>query len=227
MGEHFIGSISVRQVTGSAGVSAPTGGGDIEAKGIGVSLGAFWKGAGGYYANGSLSLTDYDVELASGDRSVGTLKNDAAALGHSLGIEAGRRLKINGKMTLTTRAWATHSSVSIDKFTDLVGARFSLDDARRLTGGVGVVAEAARAWDGGTFTLRGSLDLEQKFGDTETAVDVSGTKLDSKSAKTRLLFGLGGVYRKDRFSLGGEVSVGGQGSDDAGYAGRITLGVRF
>ena len=122
-------------------------------------------------------------------------------------------------MNLTPRAWATHSGDSIDKFTDLVGARFSLDDARRLTGGVGVVAEAARTWDEGTFSLRGSLDLEQKLGDTETAVDVSGTRLESKSAKTRILVGIGGVYRKDRFSLGGEVSVGGLGSDDAGSPG--------
>ena len=227
MGEHFTGSISVRHVTGSAEVSAPTGGGDIEAKGIGVSLGASWKGAGGYYANGSLSLTDYDMELASGDRSVGTLQKDAAARGNSLGIEAGRRIKMNGKMNLTPRAWMTRSEVSIDKFTDSTGAHFSLDDAMRLTGGVGVVAETARTWDGGSFSLRGSLDLEQKIDDVETAVDVSGERLESKSTKTRFLFGLGGVYRKGRFSVSGEVSVGGLGSDDAEYAGRVTLGMRF
>ena len=227
MGEHFTGSISVRHVTGSAEVSAPTGGGDIEAEGIGVSLGASWKGAGGYYANGSLSLTDYDVDVKSGDINIGTLKRDSSARGDSLGIEAGRRIEMNGKMNLTLRAWATRSEVSIDKFTDSVGARFSLDDARRLTGGVGVVAETERTWDGGTFSLRGSVDLEQKLGDAETVVDVSGERLESKSAETRFLFGLGGVYRKGRFSLRGEVSVGGLGSDDAEYAGRVTLGIRF
>ena len=47
MGEDFTGSISLRHVTGSAEVSSPFGGGDIEAEGIGVSLGASWKGLGG------------------------------------------------------------------------------------------------------------------------------------------------------------------------------------
>ena len=227
MGEHFTGSISVRHVTGSAEVSSPFGRGDIEADGIGVSLGASWKGAGGYYANGSLSLTNYDMDIDSGDRSVGTLKKDAAARGNSLGIEAGRRIKMNGKMNLTPRAWATRSEVSIDTFTDSAGAHFSLDDARRLTGGVGVVAETARAWDGGTFSLHGSVDVEQKLDDAETLVDVSGEKLESKSAKTRLLLGLGGVYRVGRFSVSGEVSMGGLGSDDAEYAGRVSIGMRF
>ena len=226
-GEHFTGSVSVRHVTGSADVSAPTGGGEVEAKGIGASLGVSWKGAGGYYANGSLSLTDYDVDIASGDRSVGTLRKDAAARGNFLRFEAGRRIEMSGKMNLTPRAWATRSEVSIDKFTDSVDARFSLDDARRLTGGVGVVAETVRTWDGGAFSLRGSVDLEQKLGDAETVVDVSGERLVSESAETRFLFGLGGVYRKGRFSVSGEVSVGGLGSDDAEYAGRVTLGMRF
>ena len=110
----------------------------------------------------------------------------------------------------------------MDKFTDSVGARFSLDDARRLTGGVGAVVETDRTWDGGMFSLRGSVDVEQKLGDAETTVDVSGERLASESTKTRLLFGLGGVYRKGRFSVSGEVSVGGLGSDDTQYSGRVS-----
>ena len=227
MGEHFTGSISLLHVTGSADVSAPTGGGDIKAEGTGVSLAASWKGAGGYYANGSLSLTDYDVDIISGDADVGTLKRDAASRGTLMSLEAGRRIKMSERMNITPRAWATRSEVSIDKFNDSADARFSLDDARRLAGGVGLVAKMQRAWDGGMFSLRGSVDLEQKLGDAETAVDVSGERLVSKSPETRFLFGLGGVYRKGRFSLGGEVSVYGLGSDDSEYAGRVTLRMRF
>ena len=90
-----------------------------------------------------------------------------------------------------------------------------------------MVAETKRTWDGGTFSLRGSVDVEQKLGDAETLVDVSGEKLESKSAKTRLLLGLGGVYRVGRFSVSGEVSMGGLGSDDAEYAGRVSIGMPF
>ena len=227
MGEHFTGSISVRHVSGSAEVSAPTGGGDIEAKGIGVSLGASWKGAGGYYANGRLSLTDYDVDVSSGDRSVGTLQKDAAARGALLSLEAGRRIEMSERMNLTPRAWATRSATSADDFTDKVAAQVSIAGAARLTGGVGVIAETARAFEGGTLSLRGSVDLAQTLDDAETAVDVSGERLESKASKTRFLLGLGGVYRMGRFSVSGEVSMGGLGSGDTQYAGRVSIGMRF
>ena len=227
LGESLSGSISVRHVRGSAEVSSPFGGGDIEAEGIGVSLGASWEGAGGYYANGSLSLTDYDVELASGDPGMGVLKRDASARGTLLNFEAGRRIKMSEKLNLTPRAWMTRSATSVDDFTDKVAARIFVADAARFTGGVGAVADTARAFEGGTLSLRGSLDLAQTLDDAETAVDVSGERLESKSAKTRLLLGLGGVYRMGRFSLGGEVSMGGLGSGDTQYAGRVSFGMRF
>ena len=149
-------------MTGSADVSAPTGGGDIEAVGLGVSIGTSWRVAGGWYANGSLSLTDYDVDVQSGADEIRVLKRDASARGMNLSLEAGRRIEMNGKMNLTPRAWMTRSDVSIDKFTDAVDARFSAPDAARFTGGAGMVAETERTWDGGTFSLRGSVDLEQR-----------------------------------------------------------------
>ena len=227
MGEHFTGSISVRHVRGSAEVSSPFGGGDIEAEGIGVSLGASWKGPGGYYANGSLSLTDYDLDVSSGDTNVGTLKRDVASRGTLLSLEAGRRIKMSERMNLTPRAWLARSAVSVDAFTDKVDARVSVAETARFTGGVGVAAQTAWAIEGGSFSLRGSLDLTQTLDDAETAVDVSGERLESKSAKTRLLLGLGGVYRKGRFSVSGEVSMGGLGSEDTQYSGQVSFGMRF
>ena len=227
LGESFTGSISLIHVRGSAEVSSPFGGGDIEAEGLGVSIGASWRIEGGYYANGNLSLTDYDVDATSGDTNVGTLKRGAFARGTLLNLEAGRRIRMSERLNLTPRAWMTRSGVSIDTFTDSVDARVSAAETARFTGGVGAVAETARAIEGGVLSLRGSLDLEQKLDDAETAVDVSGTRLESKSQKTRLLLGLGGVYRKGRFSVSGEVSMGGLGSDDTKYAGQLSFGMRF
>ena len=227
LGESFTGSISLIHVRGSAEVSSPFGGGDIEAEGLGVSIGASWRIEGGYYANGNLSLTDYDVDATSGDTNVGTLKRGAFARGTLLNLEAGRRIEMSERLNLTPRAWMTRSGVSIDTFTDSVDARVSAAETARFTGGVGAVAETARAIEGGSLSLRGSLDLEQKLDDAETAVDVSGTRLESKSQKTRLLLGLGGVYRKGRFSVSGEVSMGGLGSDDTKYAGQLSFGMRF
>ena len=116
-----------------------------------------------------------------------------------------------------------------DQFTDAVNSRVSVGDASRFTGGLGVVAETARArnWRGGALSLRGSADLAQTLGGVETGVDVSGAKLESKSPKTRLLLGLGGTYRKGRFSMGAEIAAGGLGSGDARYSGQFTFGWRF
>ena len=43
------GSVSLHHARGSADVSAPTGGGSIEAEGIGAALGATWRDAAGYH----------------------------------------------------------------------------------------------------------------------------------------------------------------------------------
>ena len=225
--ENLTSLISLHQVTGSADVSAPTGGGEIETKGIGASLEVFWRSANGYYANGGFSLTDYDMDITSGDRSVGILEIDAAARGNSLAIETGRRLRLNEKMTLTPRAWLARSGVSMDKFTDAVNSRVSFTDAEGFTGGVGVTAEKARSWEGGASSLRGWLEIEQTLSSAGTLADVSGEKLESESSKPRLLLSLGSDYRMDRFSVGGEISVGDLGSDDTQYAGQLYFKMQF
>ena len=225
--ENLTSLISLHQVTGSADVSAPTGGGEIETKGIGASLEVFWRSANGYYANGGFSLTDYDMDITSGDRSVGILEIDAAARGNSLAIETGRRLRLNEKMTLTPRAWLARSGVSMDKFTDAVNSRVSFTDAEGFTGGVGVTAETARSWEGGASSLRGWLEIEQTLSSAGTLADVSGEKLESESSKPRLLLSLGSDYRMDRFSVGGEISVGGLGSDDTQYAEQLYFKMQF
>ena len=227
IGENLTSLISLHQVTGSADVSAPTGGGEIETKGIGASLEVFWRSANGYYANGGFSLTDYDMDITSGDRSVGILEIDAAARGNSLAIETGRRLRLNEKMTLIPRAWLARSGVSMDKFTDAVNSRVSFTDAEGFTGGVGVTAETARSWEGGASSLRGWLEIEQTLSSAGTLADVSGEKLESESSKPRLLLSLGGDYRMDRFSVGGEISVGDLSSDDTQYAGQLYFKMQF
>ena len=225
--ENLTSLISLHQVTGSADVSAPTGGGEIETKGIGASLEVFWRGANGYYANGGFSLTDYDMDIISGDRSVGFLEIDAAARGNSLAIETGRSLRLNEKMTLIPRAWLARSGVSMDKFTDAVNSRVSFTDAEGFTGGVGVTAETARSWEGGASSLRGWLEIEQTLSSAGTLADVSGEKLESDSSKPRLLLSLGSDYRMDRFSVGGEISVGDLSSDDTQYAGQLYFKMQF
>ena len=226
LGKRLTGSLSVRHVQGSGDVSSPTGGGEINARGLGGAIGIAWAGPRGYYFQGRVSVIDYDVDLASDTR--GTLTEDASALGHSLGFETGRRFTLSERITLTPRVWVTRSKISLG-FTDAVQSRLSTKDSDRLTAGTGLVAETERIWDDGAqaFAVRGSLDLWRTLGDG-TALKVSqGEPLKSVSDKTRVLVGLAAVYRWGRFSVRSEVAAGGLGSRDQEYAGYLNLGIQF
>ena len=136
------GTVSVRHVQASAEVSSPTGGGDVDAKGFGAGLGVSWGGASGYYVDGRLSVTGYKLDLSSDKR--GRLKGDVGALAHSLSLEAGRRIALGTRMSLTPRARLVRSGVSMDRFTDAVNSRVKLTDPKQLKGVVGLAAETGR-----------------------------------------------------------------------------------
>ncbi len=225
LGENLTGSFSVRHVRGSADVESLYGDGEIDAKGLGAGVAASWIAPGGYYLDGRVSLMIYDVGVSSQKR--GRLKKNAGVFLYSTGFEAGRRIALSEKVKLSPRIWADRSGFLNNRFTDEVGTRVSPAGAARFTLGFGAVAETARTWKGGAFSLRGSLDIEQAFSGVETTADVSGEELRSESTKNRVLLGLGCVYRRGRFSFGAEVSVAGPGSGDREYSGFLKIGVRF
>ena len=221
------GSASLRRVRGSAEVSAPTGGGRIEAEGVGVSVGLAWRSDGGFHLAGRASVTRYEADLRADGR--GGLAPDARALVRSLGVEAGRRFSLADNMSLMPQAWLTRSDVSMEGFRDAVGSPVSLRNAARSIVGFGVVTESAHSRDDSDrkLVLRGRLGLERVLGDAETVADVSGEHLGSQAARTRGVLGLGAAYRWNQLSLGGEVSASGLGSDDSDYSAGLRLGMRF
>ena len=79
----------------------------------------------------------------------------------------------------------------------------------------------------GSGALRASADVEHALGGAETAAVVSGARLESEASATRVLFGLGGTWRKGRFSLGARLAAHGPGSGDTEYSGRVSLGWTF
>ena len=118
----LIGSISMRLVSGSTDISATTGGGTIDAMGYGSAAGLAWQGPEGFYGRGRLSATWLDMDLESDAR--GTLESGVGALVYVLDLEAGQRQAVDDKTTLTPRAWLIRSHLSMDSFTDAIGARF-------------------------------------------------------------------------------------------------------
>ena len=244
--QNLTGWASLRHVQGSAAVSAPTGGGEIEAGGFGASAGASWENSAGTYASGSVSLARYDTDLHADGR--GPLKEGADATAHTFGVEAGRRFSLADHLSITPQAWFTHADISMDDFRDAVESQVSLQRATQSTLGLGVVTETAHSWDDGkrTLALRAWLGVEQVLGGAETTVDVSGERLGwleqalgqetvgevserlgSEAAPTRVMLGLGAAYHWDRWSLGGEVAASALGSDDNHHTASLRLGMQF
>ena len=221
------GWVSLRHVQGSAEVSAPTGGGEIEATGLGPSLGLSWQNAAGYFANGRISVNRYETDLRSDTR--GFLKEEVGATVRSLGVEAGRRFALAEDLSLMPQAWLNHSDVSMDGFRDVVGTRVSLGQTERSIAGLGIVTESTHSWDGseGKLVLRGRLGVEGVLGDAETVADVSGEHLASEAARTWGVLGLSAAYRWNQWSLGAEVSASGLGSDENSYAASLRLAMQF
>ena len=149
------GWASLRHVRGSADVSAPTGGGKIEATGFGAAFGASWENAAGYFASGRVSVTRYETDLRADGR--GLLKEGAGATVRTLGVEAGRRFSLADDLSLMPQAWLTRSDVSMDGFRDTVGSRVSFGETARSILGLGVVTETTHSWNGGER----KLDLQQ------------------------------------------------------------------
>ena len=225
--ENVTGWASLRHARGSADVSAPTGGGRIEARGFGASLGASWENAAGYRASGRVSVTRYETDLRADGR--GLLTEGAGATVRTLGVEAGRRFSLADDLSVMPKAWLTRSDVSMDGFRDAVESRVSLREAARSIVGLGVVTETVHSWNGGErkLDLRGRLGVERVVGSAETESDVSGERLGSEAAPTRVVLGLGAAYRWNRWWLGGEVSASGLGSDDSDYTVSLRLGTQF
>ena len=224
--EEIKGWISGRYVRGSADVSSPTGGGDLDAEEIGASIGARWQDANNYYVAGCFSLSDYSIDIFSDTR--GRLKSGVGGYGNFLTFETGRRIAFGETAHLTPRAWLARSEVSVDKFTDAVDSRVSFSDSERLTGGVGMMAETTRTWGDSELSLQGSLGIERIVRGAQTFTNVSGEQLNMKSAKDSALLALSGVYRRSSFSLSAGISVReGSNSDSRDYSGSLNWEMRF
>ena len=223
LGEEALLGASLHHRRGSATVTER---GDIKLHGTGVGVSGTWMREA-VYVDLQAEVTEYEAALSAS--LLGVLKEDVSGYGHALGVEAGRRVHVEqlpAGLMLTPRAGLVHSKVSMGAFTDAVGLRVSMEDARSLKGRVGVDAEmklAGRPHD----RVFGSLEVEHEFSNDDKVM-VSGTELKSEAAATWLRLGLNGVHSWDdgRYTVQGGVSYGTSG-DSHDVGGGLSLNVRF
>ena len=213
--------MALHYLDGTAEVSSPVKGGDIDVQGLGVSL-ELCRGCedGDWYASGRIALARYDLDLTSDSR--GRLQSGVDATAWGLRLEAGRHLQ-RGGIQLTPRIRLTHANVSVDRFTDAVEARVSYPDEDRFAVALGVLAKSASETEGGP-ALWGSLDFEHRPGDVQTTARVSGERLEARPETDSLLFGAGGTWRRGDLEIHASLSAReelGSGGEEYG----VTLGL--
>ena len=223
-GENGLLGVSVHHRLGSANVSR---GGGIELSGSGAGVSGTWFGFDAY-VDVQAETTWYEADVSSMTRARGTLKKEASGRGHALGVEVGRRVampEVGEGVVLTPRAGLVHSKVSVGAFTDAVGARVSVDEARSLKGRVGVVVE--REAEGSPNRLSGSLDVEHEF-ENDMKVRMTGLDLAPEAEATWVRLGLDGSHGWDggRYTLRGGVSYATSGGSYE-VGGGVSLEVRF
>ncbi len=173
------GTLGVRRVSGSADVSAATGGRRIDALGHGASPGITWRSEAGLYGAGRVSATRYSVDFQSD--TLGDLRDGVGALVHDVELEAGRRFGLGDGMGLTPKAWTRRTALSMDGFADATGVRASLREANRLTAGAGATVRARlEGTDGETLVLEGLIGIEGAAEDRKARVDVSRETLTAR-----------------------------------------------
>ena len=220
LGSGGVVGVSAHHRRGSAELSGREG--KIEASGNGLGVSAAWGSGDGFYVDGRLSGTWYDIDLKSSSR--GTLKSGARGFGYALGVEAGRRLGVGGT-TVTPRAGLVRSRVHMKEFTDGVGSRVSLEKGGSTTGRAGVSLETGGASGSRLF---GSVDVEREFSGG-THVMVSGTGLSSEAHSTRVRVALGGSHEwgGGRYAARGGASYTGGARGNRSYGAALNFDIRF
>ena len=206
----LVGGFFAHYGTASSRVRSPYGVGDIDTTGHGLSATMTWYGRNGFYVDGQAHFTLYDSDLhsATAERD---LVNGAEGQSHGLSIEVGRRFALSGNWSLTPQGQVAFSAYAFDDFTDVFGARVSVDESDSILGRAGIAAsyDVDRLDSNGQVSrkhLYGIANLYRDFADGST-VQVAGTAFSSRNERLYGGIGAGGslAWADDRYSLYGEL----------------------
>ncbi|CDX32238.1 Outer membrane autotransporter barrel domain (modular protein) [Mesorhizobium plurifarium] len=205
----LVGGLTFHYGTASSDISSIYGVGSIRATGYGFGGTLTWYGDNGFYTDGQAEVTWYDSNLKSATLGADLAKGNNG-FGYALSIEAGQKLALQGKWTLTPQAQLSYSSVRFNGFTDPFDAAVSLSGSDMLTGRAGLSLDYEDAWTGAQGKVSrshiyGIANLYYDFLDGND-VDVSGTAFHEHDQPLWGGLGLGGTlsWADDRYTVFGE-----------------------
>ncbi len=233
-----------------------TGGGRVEASGIGAGFGVSKRQAGGWVLDGWLGVTQYDdIKVQSSETIAGqttpiTVNGTTKGTSYALGVGVATELEL-GNATVTQRGSLAWTSVSMKDFkttymhrssgTDeadnaldamtAVGETIAMKDGSGLQGGYGVRIDTQYG-TGDCCGLFGSLDLMHDF-NAKRSVSVSGdvrtdtVSTESRPTSIRLGFGGSRSWNEGRSTLSGAIYHTTAGSGNSSLSGGVALAFRF
>ncbi len=234
-----------------------TGGGQVEASGIGAGFGVAKRQAGGWVLDGWLGVTQYDdikvqsSETIAGQATPFTVNAKTKGTSYALGIGAAMELVL-GNATVTQRGSLAWTSVSMKDFrttythrANTAGNAFknaitatleetvAMKDGSGLQGGYEVRIDTQYGADGGDCcSLFGSLGLMHDFNAKRSISVSSDLRSDTVSTETRptsIRLGFGGSksWNEGRSTLSGAIYHTTAGRGNSSLSGGVALAFRF
>ncbi len=233
-----------------------TGGGQVEASGIGAGFGVSKRQAGGWVLDGWLGVTQYDdikvqsSETIAGQATPFTVNGKTKGTSYALGVGAAMELAL-GNTTVTQRGSLAWTSVSMKDFKTTYMHRADVDDAGNalnamattveetiamkdgsgLQGGYGVRIDTQYG-TGDCCGLFGSLDLMHDFNakrSVSVSSDLKSDTVSTESRPTSIRLGFGGSrsWNEGRSTLSGAIYHTTAGHGNSSLSGGVALAFRF
>lgn len=226
--ERLVAGITVHFGEASSRVRSIFGDGAIKSEGYGIGATLTWYGADGLYVDGQAQLSHFDSNLASS--LVGSLAEDNSGHGEAFSIEAGKRMKIGGKLSVTPQVQTVYSNVRFDGFTDSSDAGVLMGRGDSLKTRWGVSLDHQDVWESGRSHIYGLVNLNYEWLDGTSTI-VSGTPIDRSEERLWGEVGLGAsVYWASGFTLYSEISANSpfrDFGDSYDLKGNVGLNVQF
>ncbi|WP_244967816.1 autotransporter outer membrane beta-barrel domain-containing protein [Xenorhabdus budapestensis] len=190
------------------------GEGNIRAQGYTIGTTSTWYGNNQFYLDGLAQVTYFGNDLNSKTASR-QLGNNKSALGYALSLETGQQFDLSPEWSLTPQAQLVFSSIDMNNFHDIFGAKVRFDQSRNMKLRVGTTIDYSQKWhddqskDEKAANLYGLFNIRQELLGRNDAVDVANLVFLSGNDPTWGETGVGGSYswNKGNSFVYGQTSV--------------------
>ncbi|MFS2324259.1 autotransporter outer membrane beta-barrel domain-containing protein [Brucella sp. H1_1004] len=208
----LIGGLTGQYGNARSGIASTQSDGDVRTQAWGLGGTLTWYSDRGYYLDvqGQASWYRSDFNSTTVNRS---LANGRKSSGYAVSAEAGQRIDLNDRWSLTPQAQLMWSSMSFGGFEDVFGAAVDLGNGNNLTGRIGISVDYRTAWidTRGQFTrtsIYGIANLYQEMMGP-MRISVADKTFDNANDNISGGIGAGGTYAwaDDKYALYGEGSI--------------------